>query len=229
MYVVASGQVRTNGSNGLVLVQTPSVEIRTIRPRMLSESELMDSYELAIKQGEITPDSPEKRKRFWEAEAMRLTEVLRANPRYQYGFFERGGYYLKLGLYDKAITDLTSALRAYPADADALNNRGVALARAGKPDEAIIDFSKALDIRSGSPRRRDLYLFNRALAAHNLGRLISSLADLNTYIFRNPDEIKSYQLRADVLRRLGKTSEADEDDKKAKRLDEKNKQMLSSR
>lgn len=160
-------------------------------------------------------------------------------------YFYRGNVFLRLKMYDKAITDYTQAIEKNPECAEAYNNRGYAYDETGEYDKAIADYTQTIE---KNPEYAEAYN-NRGYAYaekkeyenaisdykisikmkadfeipyHNLGELYFELKDyenalkyLSSAIKINPERKEPYQIRAKVYRKLGETEKALEDEKRA--------------
>jgi tetratricopeptide (TPR) repeat protein len=186
-------------------------EIKLPVKESLTEEELAVSYiELSKKDLELIPKDAEGNK----IEIERLTNILQADPQSIFGLFERGRAYARLAEYDKAIADFSKVIGLDPNDFYAFNNRGIACAKSGNYERAIADFARASTI---NPKEYSI-LYNFGLVLFNKGSFNLSINILTGYIEKEPNDFKSYQLRAKAYRKIGKITEAEADEKKSKSL-----------
>ena len=187
---------------------------RRIRSKLMTEAELLDSYIQSFKGGQIIPDSPEKIKNLAREETEKFTKILQVNPNFAGAYFERGNNHAKLGEFSSAIADYSKAIGLDPNDHRSFNNRGIACAQTGNYERAIADFVRALAIEPKDYSRG----YNFALVLLNKGLPDQAANLLDGYIRRKPNDFKGYQLRALAYRKLGKTAEAEKDERSAQRL-----------
>ena len=70
-------------------------------------------------------------------------------PKRAIGYYLRGTYYLRFGLYKRAAADLSKASELEPGDYDILTAQGDLFSRQGLYDKAIKIFERAVDLKPG--------------------------------------------------------------------------------
>jgi tetratricopeptide (TPR) repeat protein len=193
--------------------QPAEISFKTFKdeqPKPLTDAELTDSYL------EMSKDvKPERANEEWDKiQIKRLTAILEAEPQLSAAFFQRGRVYGRLKEYEKAIADYSQVIKFDPQDFRAFNNRGAACARVGNYERAIADFARAMSINSN----QSASLYNFALALFNQGLPNQAVKIFSLYLTKEPKNVNAYRLRAKAYRQLGKTAEAEADEKKIKIL-----------
>jgi tetratricopeptide (TPR) repeat protein len=193
---------------------TLSMPFQTIRPKLLTEQELIDSYVRSIKRTELLPDSREIIQSLAREEIEKFTKILRVNPNFAGAYFDRGNNYARLGELDQAIADYSKAIGFDPNDHRSFNNRAIACARTGNYERAVADLVRAMSIEPKDASR----LYNFGLVLFNQGLFQQSVNIMSAYVGRKPNDVKAYQLRALAFRKLGKSVDAENDERSARRL-----------
>ena len=178
---------------------------------------------------------------------LKLDKAVAANPNDANAHFERGNFYFKLKILDKAIPDYARAIELKPEfaeeckknlpsdfyqrveeylkDANGYNNRGKAHLKQKKYDEAIQDFNKALE----------LIKVDCAVAYNNRGKAYleqekydEAIQDFNDAISSNSRYAPAYYNLARAYDKLGEKRKALCDYIKARDLDPSFKKKLSA-
>jgi tetratricopeptide (TPR) repeat protein len=82
-----------------------------------------------------------------------FSEAIKIDPKYAYGYSDRGQALFKKGETDRAITDFTAAIQRDPQHGAALRARAMAYLRRGTPDPALADLTQAIRLAEGKPSR----------------------------------------------------------------------------
>ncbi len=143
----------------------------------------------------------------WENSGTLWTDVIAKYPQSHTAYNNRGYYYVKENMLDKALPDFTKSLELLPNFVDALNNRGSLYRLQNQPRLAIGDYSKALAIDSIHVKA----LSGRGNAYASLDILDSALADFNKAYRLNPGMATALGDRGSVFFRLGQFENAIED------------------
>ncbi len=132
-------------------------------------------------------------------------------------FNHRAKCYIQLKQYDKAVKDFDQALKVKPASYEAIHGRAQMYMFLKKPELALLDYTRLLKVHPDDPdahlKRGDIY-FSR-------GENAKALDDYNSAMENEVGEAPYiYEKRARVLRKLGKSDMAKQDEKKAQKLRE---------
>jgi tetratricopeptide (TPR) repeat protein len=139
-----------------------------------------------------------------QAEALRLTQRLRANPDDAEAYYLRGIVYGQLVEPLKAIDDFDAALRLGHETADTYYNRGMALVHTQQHYLAVEDFTDAIRLQPGHADAWN----NRAAAYWDLAQPELTLRDADEAARLDPNRASPHTLRALALTQLGQTAEA---------------------
>jgi len=120
----------------------------------------------------------------------------------------RGGYYLSLGQFQKAIDDANRCLALDPTYGHAFRLRANVNSALGNHEAAISDLKQSAQNRKSAPRDVDS-LLGRAYAAMNKNK--EALAAFNKSLARDPRHIESLVARANLYNRVGKHEAAIKD------------------
>jgi len=82
-----------------------------------------------------------------------FSEAIKIDPKYPYGYSERGQALFKKGETERAIADYTAAIQRDPQHGAALRARAMAYLRRGTPDPALADLTRAIQLADGKPSR----------------------------------------------------------------------------
>ncbi len=181
-------------------------------PKPLTDAELTDSYLGTSRKNELFTDDEGVNR----IQIKRLTAILEAEPQSSAAFLDRGRTYSRLKEYEKAIADFSEAVKLDPQDFRAFNSRGVVYARAGNYERAVADFTQAMSINPNQP----VSLYNFALVSLDKGLSDQSVKMFSLYLTKEPNNVNAYRLRAKAYRQLGKTAEAEADEKTVKKLEQ---------
>ncbi len=110
------------------------------------------------------------------------SKTLQTNPASVKALNNRGCYYEREGLLEKALDDFNRSIKLKPADSMTYNNRAVVLERMGKTKEAIEDYNTAIGLDPGYSEAFD----NRGFTRAKKGRYTSAIEDYNRAIAINP-------------------------------------------
>lgn len=196
-----------------------TVPFRRYRPKLLTEEELVNSYIRSIGGNvELLPDTEEKIRKLAAEEVEKYTKILLVNPNFAGAYFERANNQVRLDEFASAIADYSKAIGLDPNQYIYFNNRGIAHAKTGNYERAFADFAKAMSIEPNDLSSH----YNLGLILLNKGLFEQSANILTGYIEKRTNDMKAFQLRALAYRKLGKTAEAEADEKTAKRLEGQN-------
>jgi lipoprotein NlpI len=99
----------------------------------------------------------------------------------------RGDALLRLGNYEKGISDYSTALRFQPRNAIILNNRALGFSLLGKYDEAFVDYDHALEIGTNAYRS----FFGRAILLFLSRNYSNAAKDFAESLRLNPSRVYS--------------------------------------
>ncbi len=143
----------------------------------------------------------------WKNSETLWTDVIAKYPQSHTAYNNRGYYYVKENMLDKALPDFSRSLEIMPAFVDALNNRGSLYRLQNQPRLAVSDYNKALSIDSNHVKA----LTGRGNAYASLNLLDSALIDFNRAYQLNPAVATLLGDRGSVYFRLGQFENAIED------------------
>lgn len=129
---------------------------------------------------------------------------VQSNPRCATSFNLLGIIALQIGQLEQADQLLKISISIDPADADAHSNLGVAIRRLGRAEQSLTCFENALKLKPDSSDFEQ----NLAIAYHDLCNFELADHHYQRAIDLNPSSTFALQSRAEVLRELGKLSEA---------------------
>ena len=152
-------------------------------PRMQSNVEIL--FEL----GQL-----EERENRFDKAMEYYTRSLHKNPRYVKSLMRRGGMYLLLKDFKRAVDDFSSVLYVEAHHMDALFFRGCAYARCGWVDQAEADFSAILQLAPLDPRTH----FSLALLDLQRHRPYDAWVRMNGLVSRCPNDSRYYATSADA-------------------------------
>ena len=115
-----------------------------------------------------------------------------------------GAIYLKLELYDFAISKLERAISLDPSHYEAYNVYGNALKELNRFDEALACYERAV---AANPKNPEAYN-NSGNILNELSRFDEALARFDKAIALRPDYVGAYSNRGNILRELNRIDEA---------------------
>ena len=133
-----------------------------------------------------------------------LTVYLHRHPDSSRGYTKRGVRYLWLGDVPHARNDLEKAIALDPRNAEAHDDLGVVLARQGDMQRAIENFSATVRIDPSYQKGHH----NLAMAYFIAGQDALALISVNNSLKLAPQARNSLLLKAQILKALGRTKEA---------------------
>ncbi len=177
-----------------------------------------------------------------------FSKSLEINSGTAMAYLDRGAVYSNLGKDSLALLDFNKAIELNPSNPEQYYNRGRTLVKFKKDSLAIIDYNKAIEINPNyslaymnrgivfftrnlfdlaltdynkaieTNPNLDIPYYNRGIIFYNRTQYDLALADFSKAISLNPNVQQYWQYSALTERALGKTTEADADDKKAQEL-----------
>ena len=133
-------------------------------------------------------------------------------------YINRGNYFVTQKEYPKALADYNQALALNKNEAEAYYNRAKVYSAQKLYAKAIADLDLYLGLNASNiPFLADGYQ-NRAIAYSDLGKLTQALADINSAIGLDATTASRFIARANIYRKMGKTSLAAADDAMAESL-----------
>lgn len=145
------------------------------------------------------------------------TEAIRLKSNYADAYNNRGATYYSKCDFDNAIRDYDKALSIEPDDPEFHNSRGTVRNHKGDFDGAIADFNEAIHLKSDFVK----VYYNRGYMYQLKGDLENAVKDYETAIRLEPDYGIARSSLTNVLRKLGRKTEADEQEKLARELIQK--------
>jgi tetratricopeptide (TPR) repeat protein len=143
-----------------------------------------------------------------------FSEALKLDPQNMDVIFDRGLAYDNKGDADNALKDYSRVIELDPEQAAAYNNRGSIYADKEDWAKALPDFVKASALSADNV----MFISNRGIANWYLKNYDKAVADFTEAIKLAPEAGITYERRAAVYRDMGKTKEAEADEKKAEEL-----------
>jgi Flp pilus assembly protein TadD len=143
-----------------------------------------------------------------------FTEAIRLKPTWAEAYYNRGFSFYYLKRYVDAIADYTEAIRLKPDLAIAYCNRGIAYEVLSQFDKAINDINEAIRLKPDDANSFGV----RGTIFMNLKQYGNALSDFTEAIRLKPNLAAAYEDRAFSYDKLGKSSKAAQDRKKAKEL-----------
>jgi tetratricopeptide (TPR) repeat protein len=132
-----------------------------------------------------------------------LNRAIQINPRRAYYFETRGGYYIGLKQFDKALADLDRNVALKPRPY-AFYLRALVTCQMGDIPHSLADFDTAIALQP----ENDQFYVGRSLARTATGNLAGALADGERLIARVPQRAESWHARGVALAALGRDAEA---------------------
>ena len=143
-------------------------------------------------------------------------EALRLDPKNANAYALRGTMYRTRREYEEALADFNEALRLAPENTVYYIYRSAVYERKNMLREAIDDYTKGMKDSQRHydyAKRADLYFRHDELE--------NALKDYTEAIRLKPDEEAYYARRAEIYRKLGRTSEADADELRTRDIEGK--------
>ena len=134
-----------------------------------------------------------------------LSNSIRADPKYDKAYNNRGIVYSMTGKFDSAIADFNVAIRLNDKYYEAIVNRAITYAQINKPDLAVIDFTRSMEL---DPVRASAYYFDRGICYIRMNKPEKALEDYNSGLAAHPGRLEYYLQRSQAYFLLGKFSEA---------------------
>jgi len=144
------------------------------------------------------------------------SEAVRLDPQNADALGLRGFLFRAKDDYDAALSDFNEAIRLQPDNPIFHRNRSSVFEKKNQIDKAIEDYSAAMKTDAAHydyAKRGSLYFKNNDFE--------NALKDYTEAIRLKPDYENHYTMRAEIYRKLGKTTEADADEIKAKEFEDK--------
>jgi TonB family protein len=144
------------------------------------------------------------------------SEAVRLDPKNADALGMRGFLYSAKQDYDSALSDLNEAIRLKPDNPFFYKIRSSIYERQNRFDKAIEDYSAAMKTDATHydyAKRGGLYFKNNDFE--------NALKDYTEAVRLKPDNESYYTMRAEIYRKLGKTTEANADELKAKEFEDK--------
>jgi len=143
----------------------------------------------------------------WKNSETLWSDVIAKYPKSHLAYSNRGYYYVKENMLEKALPDFTRSIELMPTFIDALNNRGSLYRLQNKYRLAVNDYNRALSINPDYVKA----LSGRGQAYFELNILDSALADFNKAYQTDPELAISLGNRGGVYFRLGQYDNAVEE------------------
>ena len=143
-----------------------------------------------------------------------LDQTIKMHPRDPYPFTVRAGIHKELGHPEQSLADLERVIELKPKDFKIYYDRAKLLTGMKRYDEAIADYNIIIKANSMD----DDALLKRADVYFAKGEFKKALADYSEAIDLYPQSAYAYSARSKVLRKLGKSDQADLDEKRALEL-----------
>ncbi|SDZ74094.1 tetratricopeptide repeat protein [Selenomonas ruminantium] len=131
-----------------------------------------------------------------------VNDVLRLNPKNEWGYVLRGDLFEKNKEYNKAINDYTNAINIDPESGAALSaylGRGVLCYRKGEYDKVIMDFSRVLSMMPINNYSRELVFYVYCVRAdlyYDRGEYEKAIDDYTKAIDINNKDAEVFKCRA---------------------------------
>ena len=141
------------------------------------------------------------------AEALKAYDkAIEIDPLNPYAWETKGKILFNQGKYSKAIQAYENSIEIDPLDVTFLNGKGNILLAQGKYEEAIMVYDNAIELASGSMLHISLH--NKALALYHAGMYEESLQIYDNLLKEEPEDSTLWYSKSEVLKKLGRTKEA---------------------
>ena len=107
-----------------------------------------------------------------------LEELIKAYPKYSFGYLTRGTMYIEKGDTTLALNDYTKAIEIDPYYAPCYGNRAIILYQSNQLQEALADLNEAIRLNT----RESGYYINRGLVRYQLNDLRGAMSDYDQVI-----------------------------------------------
>jgi tetratricopeptide (TPR) repeat protein len=107
-----------------------------------------------------------------------LEELIKAYPKYSFGYLTRGTMYLEKGDTTLALNDFNKSIEIDPYYAPCYGNRAIVLYQANKLQEALADLNEAIRLNT----RESGYYINRGLVRYQLNDLRGAMTDYDQVV-----------------------------------------------
>jgi tetratricopeptide (TPR) repeat protein len=134
-----------------------------------------------------------------------LSASIKADPKFEKAYNNRGIVYSINGKYDSAIEDFNNAIRLKEDYYEAIVNRAFTFAQTNRSDLAIKDFTRSIEL---DPDKASIYYLVRGICYIKLKQPEKALEDYNTGLTFHPEKMELYLQRSQAYYLLGKYSEA---------------------
>lgn len=133
-----------------------------------------------------------------------FNEVIRIEPKFADGYYNRGNAYAQKGLFhnsmsdfDRAIADFDEAIKLNPKDADYFASRGSWYAKKGQHDRAIADYDEAIRLNP----KDAVSIYGRASVYREKGQHDRAKADFEKAMRLNPNFTEAMNRRGGTIER----------------------------
>jgi len=133
-----------------------------------------------------------ERTQVWKNSGTLWTDVIKNHPKELMAYSNRGNYYSKKGMYDKALIDYNALLGAKPKDFKSYVHRANVYGIQKKYELAIVDYTKALSINANYA---DAYV-NRGITYSIMKQYKKAFEDYSRAIALQPGKTSIYVNRA---------------------------------
>jgi tetratricopeptide (TPR) repeat protein len=140
--------------------------------------------------------------------------MLRLNPDFAEGYYNRGVAFSELGQTEEAIQDYSRAVELNPDFYNAHLNLGLSLEALGHSDQAIQSFDQAIALEPDNAHGYN----NRAFSLMNAAKMDAALKDCEKTIAIDPNLPEIHNIRGLIFDKLGKNKRAVKSFKQALQL-----------
>ena len=149
----------------------------------------------------------------WSQAVDMFSRAIELKPDYAAAYFNRGLAYQNAGRYELALQDFSWALDQDPYDPLLLDVRGRTYFSLLDYDHSLEDFNQSLELNPSDFAA----LLGRGKVFFRRGRLNEALRDLTASLNVRPAP-EAYEMRSQTYRALGRTQQANDDQREAARL-----------
>lgn len=133
-----------------------------------------------------------------------LTAAIKADPKHEKAYSNRGIVYCMMGKFDSALEDFNTAILLKNDYYEAIINRAIVLSQTNKPDLAIKDFNRSLELKPG---KGSVYI-DRGICYIKLNQPQQALESFDQGLAIYPGMMELYLQRSQAYYFLGKYTEA---------------------